>query len=324
LTPTENLVDRIVRLALDQDSPEIRTLVVHNWPDTDAWLCLWVAKKFVRKAEGAEIVFVRSGEILAGSEDDPSVLHFDTGGGKYDQHGKSLPRTSSAVLLAQGLEIHDNPGLKALLELTVMVDNVEEIAPTNIHYIIEGLPRIHLNTDNEPDWTTVQKTVFDMFDIVYGQEASRQKSRDDLEKLAGFYTLPNGLRFTELLGCPRLREAAFERGADVVLWTERKKNGFYVGVQVNRRSGVLLSSIAVNLRRAEAAKRGLTLEDDFTFVGQKGTNWFLHDSLKLILCGSRTHELTGDEFTKLTVQQICQVVGETLEKIPEQVVKGRR
>ncbi len=321
---TEELVDRVIEAFINQNAPEIRTLVGHIWPDTDAWLCLWIAKKFVPKTAKAEIVFVRSGESLPGSDDDPSVLHFDTGGGEYDQHGKSSRRTSSAMLLAQHLELQDDPGLGALLELTVMVDNVEQIAPTNLHYIIEGLPRIHRGADNQIDWVAAQRAVFDMFDIVYGQETGRQESRDRLEEFAGFHTLPNGLRYTELLWCPNLREAAFERGADVVLWTQHKKSGFWVGVQVNRRSGVLLSSVVASLRKAEVAKRGIAAEGDLARVGQEGTNWFLHDSRRLVLCGSRTHELTDEEFTRLTFQQVCQAVGQALEKIPRDVVAKRR
>ena len=321
---TDELVDRIVALILDELTPQIRMLVGHKWPDTDVWMCLWMAKKFVSKASAAEITFVNAGETLPESENDPSVLHFDTGGGQYDQHGKNLKRTSSATLLAERLEIQGDPGLKALLSLTIAVDNVEEISPTNLHYVIEGLPRIHRGADNQPDWNAVQKTVFDMFDIVYGQEIGRQRSRDDLKKFAGFYTLPNGLRFTKLLWQARLREAAFEQGADVVLWTDRKNGGFYVGVQVNRRSRVTLSGVAASLRKAEAAARGTVPQGDLTFVGQEETNWFLHDSRKLILCGSRTHELTKDEFTKLTVQQICQKVGETLETVRWNVVIANR
>ncbi len=322
-TRTSQLVDRIVDLALDQMAPNIRTMVGHKWPDTDVWMCLWIARKFVPKTVAAEIVFVNSGEALPESEGDPSVLHFDTGGGQYDQHGKHAGRTSSAMLLAQHLGIQDNPGLKALLSLTVAVDNVEELSPMNLHYIIEGLPRIH-QTEQRPDWKTVQKTVFDMFNIVYGQEAGRQQSRDDLKRFGAFHVLPNGIRFTKLLGQARLREAAFQNGADVVLWTQRKNGGFYVGVQVNRRSKVILSGVAASLRLAEAKARGVNAEGDLSFVGQEGTNWFLHDSLKLILCGSRTHELAEDEFTKLTMQQICQVVGETLERVPRLAVVNPR
>lgn len=330
---TEELVDRIIKALLDQMAPDIRKLVVHQWPDTDAWLCLWIAKKFVPKTAEAEIVFVRSGENLPGSDGDPSVLHFDTGGGQYDQHGKDLGRTSSAMLLAQGLGIQGDPGLRALLELSVKVDNVEELSPTEIHYVIEGLPRLLGSKEQDeegrkrwqPDWSVVQKTVFDMFDIIYGQETGRQESRDMLEEFAGFFTLPNKLRYTELLWHPGLREAAFERGADVILWTQRKKDGFWVGVQVSRRSGALLLDVAANLRKAEAAKRGIALEGDPARVGQEGTNWFLHHSLRFVACGTNTHPVTGDELTKLSWQEISRIVGTTLESVsPELVIANRR
>ncbi|MDO8655105.1 MAG: hypothetical protein Q7R48_01610 [bacterium] len=323
---TEELVDRVIEALFDQKAPDIRTLVVHRWPDTDAWLCLWMAKRFIRKTAAAEIVFVNSGEALPGSENDPSVLHFDTGGGPYDQHGKSAGRTSSAMLLAQRQEIQNDPGLMTLLELTVMVDNVEPIAPTNLHYIIEGLPRIHRGADNQIDWIMAQKTVFDMFDIVYGQETGRQRSRDDLTKFGEFHTIPNGLRLAILLGQPRLREAAFERGCDVVVWTEPKKgHSFYAGVQTNRQSPwVKLTDVAANLRKAEAQIRGISLEAPDSVGQGEGTEWFLHDSHRFVSCGTRTHELTEEQRTKLTAQQICQIVGKTLEQMTPPDDRGRR
>lgn len=324
---TEELVDRIMEIAHSRSAPDIWTLVGHKWPDIDAWMCLWLAKRFIPEAANARIAFVNAGERLLWSDNDRAVLHFDTGGGQYDQHGKSAGRTSSAMLLAKNLGIQDDPGLKALLELTIMVDNVEELSPTNLHYIIEGLPRVYQNARRQPDWEWVQGTVFQMFEIIYGQETGRQRSRDTLGALGSFYELSNGIRVAEILENPSLREAAFERRADVVVWTDRKKGGFYVGVQVNRRSRVTLSEVVAELRKAEAEVRGINVEGqrlDYEERREPVPNWFLHDSLNLILCGSRTWELAEDEFTKLTRQQVCEAVRRALERIPEQVVRGRR
>ena len=41
---TTDLVDLIVKLALEEASPEVKTLVTHKFPDDDAWLCIWMAK----------------------------------------------------------------------------------------------------------------------------------------------------------------------------------------------------------------------------------------------------------------------------------------
>jgi hypothetical protein len=138
----EELVDRILEIAFNETAPEIKTLVGHRFPDDDVWLCCWMAKRFIPKAAEAQIVFVNAGEALPGSEGDPSVLHFDTGGGDYDQHGRGFERSCSAALLAEKMEILDkHPGLKPLIEMVTAVDNVEPLPPTSVHYAIEGYPR---------------------------------------------------------------------------------------------------------------------------------------------------------------------------------------
>lgn len=314
-TLTEQLLTRLeVEMA-----PEIRTLVGHKFPDDDVWLSFWIAKKFVKKAAKAEMVFVDAGTCLEGTEDDLTVLHFDTGGGVYDQHGKSLERTCSAKILAESLGVDQDPGLVELLEMVTAVDNAEKLPPTSLHFAIEGYPRIF--NSGSIDWQKVQERVFELFDIVYGQEANKGKARADLPKFAKWRELPNGLRVCSIFGQPQLREAAFEQGAAVVIWTTRPKKGkHWVGIQKNNRdpryTELKLTEVVAWLRKGEAGIRGIDVEgQDLGYIGRDEpvSNWFLHDSLNLILNGSRTWELTEDEFTRLDPFQIeartCYILG---------------
>lgn len=318
------LVDRILELALDQMVPEIKTFVGHRFPDDDVWLCCYIAKKFFPKAANAKIVFVNAGESLPGLEEDPSVLHFDTGGGEYDQHAKGLQQTSSAAVLAAKLELLEDPGLKPLIEMVNAVDSINPLPPTSMHYAIEGYPRM-FQSEGAINWQQVQTRVFELFDIVYNQEVARAKSRENLKQYAEWTTLRNGLKVASILWHPELREAAFETGATVVVWTQSKgKKGFCVGIQRNREYPQLrLDSTIETIRSGEAKARQIDVRGkNLRYLGRKGVvpGWFLHDSLGLILCGSRSYKLKEDEYTKLLPRQIAGMAHYALSKIPQNVV----
>jgi hypothetical protein len=319
---TENLVDLIIRLSLEETMPEVKTLVGHRFPDDDTWLCIWIAKKFIPKADKAEIVFVNAGETLPGSEEDSSVLHFDTGGGEYDQHRKGLLRGSSATLLAKKLGLLEDPGLKPLLEMTEKVDHVKPLPVTSIHFIIEGYPRKFKNTDRTTNWQKVQERVFELFDIVYDQETARIQAKEKLHKYAEWHTLPNGIKVASILWHPECREAAFEAGAYAVVWTtSRGPNHFYTGIQTNRKYPMLfLDNVAAALRDQENKVRRINGQNqDLRSIGRTGP-WYLHDSKHLILNGSRTWKPKEEEYTKLAPRQIVGLVHLALSAIPREIV----
>lgn len=311
----EGLLDRIVRIAFEETAPEIHALVVHRFPDDDAWLSTWIARKFIPRAANAQLVFVRSGEKLPGTEDDPHVLHFDTGGGEYDQHNRSLEKTCSAVLLANRLGVQNDPGLTELLKMATDVDNVRKLPPTSIHYAIEGYARL-FQKENEVAWEKVQERVFELFNIVYGQEAQRARGKNDLEKFGRWTQHPNGAKVCFLPYHPNTREAAFAAGATVVIWTEACKAPFrgrvQIGIQRSRDHEYLkLRSVAWSLRKAEALQRTLQLgEQELGAVGEdSNTHWFLHDSLGFVCNGSRTHPLEREEeFSLLSLNQVLNLV----------------
>lgn len=310
---TEFLVDRLVKLLLEETATQIKKLVVHRSPDDDCWLCLYMALKFIKKTANAEIVFVNSGQTLPDSGNDPSILHLDTGGGENDQHNKGFYYTSSAQLLADKLELSDDPGLKPLLANATMVDNIAPLPSTNIHFIIEGYPQMFKREDRTVDWQKVRERVFELFDIIYNLETRKALSRKSLEEHGEWTTLANGLKVALLIWHPECREAAFEKGAAVVIWTtKRGENHFYTGVQVNRNYPLYLDNTWKALQNTEALARRVPVE--------KVRCWYLHDSLKLILNGSRTYKPTEEEYTKLVPRQITGLVLRTLSGIPRDIV----
>ena len=315
------LVDKLLEIVFNSGSPEIKTLVGHKCPDDDTWLCCWIAKRFIPKAASATITFVNAGKTLSGTENDPSVLHFDTGGGEYDQHNKRSWRMSSAQILVNKLREKLNlkePALRPLVELATATDNIKRQEATSIHSIIDGYPRLFKKNGNT-DWDVVQGRIFELFDIVYGQEKQRVESREKLGRLVEWIKLPNGIKIAVLFGHPALREAAFEAGAAVVVWTQDKGGDkFYTGIQKHRDVDIHLNGVAANIRWAESKERGIDASSwNLQYVGlSEKLPWFLHDSEALIVNGSRGYPLKENEYTKLKPRQIVAIVRNTLSKLP--------
>lgn len=302
-------------------------IVVHHYPDTDAYACAWAAARLLAKNAQHEIVFVRSGEELPAEEHgDCQVIHLDTGKGPFDQHEKELARASSFQLFAQKHGLLEDPGIKLILELTLKADNVERIDPTSIHFILKGLAYHYRDPgNNEVDWDSALTAAFIMLDILYSQAREQARAVEDVKKFVKFHDLPNGLKVADLMFHPRLRQAAFDQGADVVVWMGRpeakaNKGKLYPGVQVHRDVDLKLDCVVAELRREEAKKRNIATKGHDLFA--IGTNpvfgkWFLHDSHKLVACGTRSHELLEEkEFTTLSPGKIVQVVIGYLEKLP--------
>jgi hypothetical protein len=300
-------------------------LVTHQYPDTDAWACVWAAARFIVPPESDfSINFVSAGSLLTPEESEGfNVLYMDTGLGDCDQHGRELVRASSFQLVVGKYCLERYPGLAPILELTRATDNVERIDPTSVHYYFKGLPYFLRNSaTREINWQWVYERVFEVFDVIYSQEVQRLEAQAKFRLLGKNNRLRNGIRVSTLLWMPNLREAAYESGSDVVLWTEsRGKKNYNVGVQVNRDSSVTLVGVVRALRLAEAEKRGITLSpDEAEMIGvhPQIPGWFLHDSKKLVLCGSRSSRLGPDEFTQLRHFELQPLILNVLDLLPKQ------
>ncbi len=312
---------RVIADLSEKIGRKFRVLVGHINPDEDVWLGFWLSERFGLCEKEVEYRFVPAGTALPGSANDPTVLHVDTGGGEFDQHGRSLKMACSAGLLAAKLGIKDDPGLKAILEWVTIGDNAAaKLPPTHVHFQTTALSRQKScqNENGETDWMKVKERVYEIFDTIYNQETNRFRAEVDLPRFASWKAVVRGdglkpIKVCSLFERPHLREAAYERGADVVIWTTRndKEGRYYVGVQVSRDSDVKLTKAAALLRFGESKKRGLGLDHrELAYIGQKEPvrGWFLHDSLKLILCGSTRAPLQDHEYTQLTPDEIERLV----------------
>lgn len=290
----------------------VSCVVVHENPDDDALVCLYLLSKLASEQwDTTKVVTVPSGEKMPGSEGDPTVVHLDTGGGPFDQHGKGLKRGSSASLMGHLLGITDNPAYANLIEMSVKVDNAEAIPPTDLHFIIEGLR--YRYRSGEFDLSTLIVRAFELFDMLSAQGVNHAKSEQGLKAVAQWHETPKG-KVCFLSGRPNLRDAAFKEGAAVVVWTKVTGGHRNVGVQVHRdrQNDLFLWAVAEALRKAERHSRGLNgYAKDLKYPGTRpeiDPSWYYHEKGTLILNGSQSHPLTDDTVSRLGTGRIVRTV----------------
>ncbi len=287
-------------------------LVTHDSPDPDAFACLWFAVRFVVGDAPYEIRSVRAGERLPDGEcAGCHTLHMDTGRGQFDQHERELHRASSFKLLVEEYGYAEDPGIAPILAMTVAVDNVDQMAWTDASYVLKGLRFYYKDPESKQiDWDAAVIMANTLLNILYDQARSRARAAKEWEEIGSLITLPNGLKLAYLGFKPNLRGAAYEAGADVVVWMVPRSKRFYPIIQLGRGCSLKLNALVAEIRKAEATKRGISSRGYLGVIGSMPQfgGWVLHDSCRLILCGSRSHELTEEtEFPTLKPHEILDI-----------------
>ncbi len=111
-----------------------KTIVTHLAPDLDGMTAAWLLRKYLPHWGDAELVFVPANTTLGNKnpDDDPDIIHVDTGGGRFDHHDTN-ERTCAAALVyrflnEQGhLKEKDLPSLERIIEYVTKIDHFEEV-----------------------------------------------------------------------------------------------------------------------------------------------------------------------------------------------------
>lgn len=100
----------------------MKTIVTHIGPDLDAITSIWLAKTFLPAWEEASLAFVPAGSTLGGKppDDNPEIMHVDTGFGRFDHH-QSNADTCASILVYE--ETKKTRGVDGALERLVAVVN---------------------------------------------------------------------------------------------------------------------------------------------------------------------------------------------------------
>lgn len=272
----------------------MKKIVTHINPDLDAIVSVWLIKRFLPTWEEAEIGFVSAGEVK-NVDDNPDVLHVDTGLGKLDHHhtGKYL---SAGKLTWQYIqkkrqkinELEKN-SLQKLIEVATQIDNARELNWPEVkedrfkfylHSIISNLRGLQ-ETDEQ-----VISFGFRALDAVLLGLKSKLNAQEELL---------NGIKFQSQWG----KAIAVETSNEKVLW-EGETQGFFVVARKDPSTGGVRIYCRydsdADLTKVYNTLRKLDPESD----------WFLHATKKLLLNTSRANP--GMHPTKLSLKKIIEVL----------------
>jgi hypothetical protein len=108
----------------------MKTIVTHVGPDCDAITSIWLVKTFFPGWEEAVLAFVPAGNTLGGKppDENPEIMHVDTGFGKYDHHQTNEFTCASMRVYDEIINMHGkDPALERLLGVINEIDHFREV-----------------------------------------------------------------------------------------------------------------------------------------------------------------------------------------------------
>lgn len=108
----------------------MKTIVAHIGPDCDAITSIWLVKMFFPGWEEADLAFVPAGKTLKNlpPDDNPEILHVDTGFGEFDHHQTAADTCASKLLYEEIKRTRGaDPALERLVTVINDIDHFREV-----------------------------------------------------------------------------------------------------------------------------------------------------------------------------------------------------
>lgn len=240
-------------------------IVGHLAPDLDCLAAIWIFVRF-GLARRARLMFVPAGRTLndCPPDDDPRIVHVDTGGGRFDHHQTPDPSLSAAELVRRAL-VPDDPVLQRLVNQVTRLDHAD--APRgahpiffNINDLIAGYNALYPTRPHH-----VAHAMMPNLDAWYEHESRQSRLEQAFTQRLEFHTRWGlGIAMESDEGASS--RLAYSHGA--VLYAYRDGRG-YMGIAAQRQSQVDLEPVYIDLKRVDG-----------------NADWYLHPSRRLLLCGT--------------------------------------
>lgn len=273
-------------------------IVTHFSPDLDAICAIWLVKRFFPGFSKSDVKFVPAGKTLDNKDPDAekSVIHVDTGFGKFDHHQTAV-QTCACIKVyqyANGQNWLTANETKVLARIVAQVNEIDHFQQVfrpradadyfdfGLEAIIDGLKLLHSFADRK-----IIETGLVCLDAVFQQFTNKIWA----EKLI----LEEGIRFKSKFG----KAIAFSTTNDEAIVLSQKK-GFRLVVRLDpKKNYVRIKSWPIP-------------EIDLTPIYQKlrekdpDATWFLHVSKHMILNGSTKNPEMKP--TKLSLEEIIEII----------------
>ncbi|MEK7060883.1 MAG: chromate resistance protein ChrB domain-containing protein [Patescibacteria group bacterium] len=252
----------------------MKTIVAHLGPDLDAIASIWLVKMFWPEWEEAGFAFVPAGKTLNDMPPDnnPEILHLDTGFGKFDHH-QTADDTCAAKLVYDEVKKHhgEDKALERMVAIVNDIDHFREVFFPNpngdiwgfgLHTIIDGWR--YMYADNQ---LKIVELGMSALDAIYKTMQNKVWAEIELEK--------NGREFETRWG----KGIAFETVNDEVIHVSQKK-GFVIAVRKDSRKQYL------RIKALPIAEIDLSPVYERLKKEEPEATWFLHASHHMVLNGS--------------------------------------
>ena len=261
------------------------TVVTHQNPDLDACMAVWLLTRFVLPTKSYELRFLPVGEGLRSLQgcDPQFTIVVDTGGGEFDHHDSEEYACAASLIFRK----HHLAGeaLERMVQYALEVDHgrilQSNVGSFDLVNIIEGLNR--LNPDN-PE--SVVQSVMSSLDGVHSSLVDMVAAEQELKE---------GYRFKCIWGDgigivtsnKKTRYLAHRQGFVVFVFVDPVEG--FRGFAAPGLSNVDFHSVYLRIKEIEP-----------------NSDWFLHSSRQLLLCGSR--KSPGKILSSLSLEQLINLV----------------
>lgn len=276
----------------------MKTIVTHMSPDADAITSVWLIRSFMPGWSHARITFVPAGATYENQLVDsiPSIIHVDTGLGRFDHHQSNENTCASQKifnLLKKEKHITKNSeALERMITFITDIDHFRDVFfpdPVSDRYsflfdsILDGM-RIRLQDDQQ-----LVRVGEMMCDGILQSFINKVKAEKEIE---------NGLIIDTFWGKTLVLESENEESSRLA-----QKKGFALTVRKSPKKGHLRIKLSPRFDRKDHDLSRL-----FELLKKKDpkATWFFHASGNMILNGStKNPDVTP---THLTLSEVIQLV----------------
>ncbi len=272
----------------------MKTIVTHIGPDCDAITSVWLVKTFLPGWEEAAYAFVPAGTTLGKlpPDDNPEIIHVDTGFGKFDHH-QTNEDICAATRVYETITIYKgkDAALERIITLVNDVDHFREVFypnPTADFWdfgMVAAIDGWRLIYPDHP--IKIVEMGMDMLDGIYKSFQNKIWAEKELKE--------KGVEFKTKWG----KGIGFETPNDEVVRLAQK-SGYKVAVRKDPKKGYL--------RVKSFPDPTIDLEPvyDRLKAEEPDATWFLHASHHMVLNGSSKNPDMRP--TKKTLQQVIDLI----------------
>lgn len=274
----------------------MKIIVTHLRPDLDAATSSWLIYTYVPGWSNAEFRFVGAGTTLDNlpPDDNPDIVHVDTGLGKFDHHQFNAKLSATKVVHDYLVKENyvpekDAVALERVVEYVNTIDNFGEIYYHNpnddlyqflLHELIEG-HKAKMTDD-------VELLKFAFANIEAALQILKNKARAEKE------IKDNGFNFKTKFGKSLALETKNEEAMKIAL-----KQGYQLVIRKDPDKG------HARFKTPPEKQYDLSAVYDVVKKRDKTGSWFLHASKNMLINGSSKNPHTVA--TELTLTQLIEI-----------------